>query len=231
MAKITPGTMAGQVSGSVGNDTYSHNRYGSYVRRRVVPIKKTTEWTLGARGRLINASQEWGSLTAAQQLAWATYAQSAPITDRLGAKQVLTGHAAFVQINNRILLGGGTMIDVPPAEAAPPALLTMVTTFDIGVGTSTIAYTTTPLAAGHCLYVQGAVITRPGVRYFKNLLKLIKVSAAALASPYDYQADLEARFGPLAVGMRVVLMAAVLDNTTGLLSAPYMDEGIVVSTA
>jgi len=188
------------------------------------------EWTLAARARLIDASQSWGGLTPAQQLAWNTYAESAPITDRLGNKQVLTGHAAFVQINARILVGGGTKVLVPPVVAAPPALLTMVSTFDIGAGTSTIVYTTTPLAAGNCLYVQGAVLLNPGQRYFKNRLKLIKVSAAALASPYDYQADMESRFGPLVVGQRVILLASVLSKTSGLISAPYIDEGLIVST-
>jgi hypothetical protein len=106
----------------------------------------------------------------------------------------------------------------------------MVTTYDIGVGTSTIAYTTTPLAAGNCLYVQGAVLLNPGQRYFANRLKLIDVTAAALASPYDYQAKMELRFGPLVVGQRVVLMASVLSATSGLLSAPYVDTGVIVST-
>jgi len=230
MAKITPGSLAGAVSGSLGNCTFAHNRYGYYIRNRVVPTKVVNEWTLAARARLIDASQSWGGLTPAQQLAWNTYAESAPITDALGNKQVLTGHAAYVQVNNRILVGSGTKVLVPPLVAAPPALLTMVTTFDIGVGTHTIAYTTTPLAAGNCLYVQGAVLLNPGQRYFKNRLKLIKVTAAAAASPYDYLADLQARFGPLVVGQRVILLASVLSNTSGLISAPYVDEGLVVST-
>ena len=229
--KFLGGGLIGAPSGSLGGLTASHNRHGYYLRARVVPTKIVNEHTLAARARLADASQYWGTLTSAQQLAWNTYAESAPITDRLGSKQVLTGHGAFVQVNNRILVGSGTKILIPPLVAPPPALLTMVTTFDIGIGTSTIAFTVTPLAAGHCLYVKAAVLINPGQRYFKNRLKLIHVSAAALASPYDYQSDIEARFGALEVGHRVILMASVLDNTTGLISAPYIDEGVVVETA
>jgi len=228
--KFLAGGLAGAPSGSVGGVTASHNRYGYYYRARVIPTKVVNEHTLTARARLVDASQHWGTLSAAEQMAWATYAESAPITDRLGSKQVLTGHAAFVQINARILVAGGTIIDAPPVSAAPPALLTMVTTFDIGAGSTTITYTTTPLAAGHCLYVQGAVLLNPGQAYFKNRLKLIHVSAAALASPYDYAAAMEARFGALVVGQRVVLMASVLDSATGLISPPYIDSGLVVTT-
>jgi hypothetical protein len=133
-------------------------------------------------------------------------------------------------LNARILLTAGTKIGVPPIVASPPSLLTLVGTYDIGAGTSTLAYTTTPLAAGNCLYVQAAVLVKPGVQYFSNLLKLVKVSAAALVSPYDWQADVEARFGPLVVGNKVVLMASVLSSTTGLLSAPQIVSGTVVST-
>ena len=229
--KFLAGGLAGAPSGSLGGLTASHNRYGYYYRARVIPTKVVNENTLTARARLVDASQHWGTLSAAEQMAWATYAESAPITDRLGSKQVLTGHAAYVQLNARILVGGGTMIDAPPVSAAPPALLTMVTTFDIGIGTSLITFTACPLAANHCLYVQGAVLLNPGQAYFKNRLKLIYVSTAALAAAYDYEADMGARFGPLAVGQRVVLLASVLDNTTGLISPPYIDQGTIVSTA
>jgi len=230
MALIKYGSLAGAISGALGNDVFSHNRYGPYVRNRVVPTKVVNEYTLGARGILIDASQAWGALTDAQMLAWRTWADSNPITNRLGDKQILTPHAAFVQCNARILVGAGTKIDVPPAEGAPPALLTMVTTFDIGLAGTEVAYTVTPLGAGHCLYVQAAVLSNPGQRYYRNKLKLVDVTAAAAASPYDWLAAVETRFGTLAVGNRVVIMCAVLDNTTGLLSAPYVDEGVVVET-
>ena len=228
--KFLAGGLAGAPSGSLGGVTASHNRYGYYYRARVVPIKRTTEWTLAARARMVNASQFWGTLNSAAQKAWELYAESTPITDALGSKQVLTGHTACVQCNARILLTSGVKIGSPPAVAAPPALLTVTGSWDVGAGASTLAYTTTPLGAVDCLYVQAAVLVKPGVQYFANLLKLVRVSAAALASPYDWQADVEARFGPLVVGNIVVLMASVLSAATGLLSAPQIVKGTVVST-
>jgi len=197
----------------------------------VVPTKVVNQYTLTARARLADASQAWGLLTSAEQAAWNVYAESCPIKDRLGSQQVLTGHGAFVKANCSILVGSGTKVTIPPLVAAPPALLTMVTTFDIGLTTTEIAYTATPLAAGHCLYVQAAVLVRPGQRYFANRLKLVDVTAAAAASPYDYQAAVEERFGALEVGHRVVIMASVLDNVTGLRSAPYIDQGVIEETA
>lgn len=229
--KFKGGPAVSVASGSIGGTTFSRNRYGPYTRTRAIPTLVSNANTLAVRARLAQVSQAWGALTSAQMLAWSVYADSSPITDRLGDKQVLTPHAAFVQINARILLAGGTMVSVPPADEAPPSLLTCVGTFDIGAGTSTLAYTTTPLAASDCLYVQAAVLTRPGQRYWRNRLKLVHVSAAALASPFDYQASVEARFGALVVDQRVVLLASVLDKLTGLLSAPFIQEGVIVETA
>lgn len=231
MAKIMHGSLAGAVSGSLGNCTFSHNRYGAYIRTRGIPTLVRNEFTLGARAKLIDASQSFGALTDAQQKAWRLWADSNPITDRLGQKQVLTPHAAFVRLNGRILVGGGTKINVPPAVAAPAALTTMTTTFDIGTGTSTVVFAPSPLGASNCLYVQAAVLSNPGQRYYANKLKLVKVSAVNLATPYDYQADVEARFGPLVVGQRLIILCSVLDNATGLMSAPYVDEGVITEAA
>jgi len=228
--KYKGGSVVATASGSVGGLTMSRNRYGQYIRIRAIPTKVSNENTMSARARLIQVSQAWGLLTSAQQRAWAVYADSAPITDALGDKQVLTPHAAYVQINARVVLAGGTILTAPPSAAAPPSLTACTGTWDIGAGTSTLAYTVTPLAANHCLYVQAAVLIKPGQRYWKNRIKLIKVSAAALASPYDWQADTESRFGALVIGQRVVLLASVLDKTTGLISAPAIEEGVVVST-
>lgn len=228
--KFLAGGLAGAPSGSLGGVTAAHNRYGYYYRARVVPIKRTTEWTLAARARMVNASQFWGTLNSAAQKAWELYAESTPITDALGSKQILTGHAACVQCNARILLTTGVKIGVPPVVAAPPALTSVTATYDIGAGTHTLVYLATPLAAADCLYVQAAVLVKPGVQYFSNVLKLVKVSAAALASPYDWLADVQTRFGPLVVGNIVVLMASVVSAATGLLSAPQVVKGTVVST-
>ena len=231
MAKIMYGSLAGAVSGKLGNTVFSHGRYGPYVWNHTIPTLVQNQWTLAAREILVEVSQAWGALTDAQRLAWETWATTHPITDRLGQKQVLAGSAAYSQINARILVGAGTAIDVPPTDAPPPSLTACVGTFDIGLVGTEIAYTVTPLAAGHCLYVKAAVLNSAGARYFANKLKLVDVTAAAAASPYDYQAAVEARFGPLVVGQRVVLLASVLDNTTGLISAPSIDQGVIVETA
>lgn len=230
MAKVMHGTLAGQVSGSVGAETYSRNRYGAYVRNRAKPVVPVTEFVLNAKARLSAESARWNTLDADERLAWQTWAQTNPITDRLGQSQILTGHAAFVGINTRLAFAGNSVIDVPPVAAAPVALTTLTGTWDIGAGDFELAFTPTPLGATEKLWVQAAVVDRAGINFVKNLLKVVVVSAAAQATGYDTQAAIESRFGALAVGQIVVVMASVFSTATGLLSSPRMVRGTVVTT-
>ncbi len=230
MALIRPGSLAGQVSGSLGNTVFSHNRYGAYIRKRTKPTLVTNANTLAARGRLVAASQNWGTLDEATKRAWASWAQGNPITNRLGDRHTLTGHAAYVQLNSRIQLAGGALLELPPTAIAPPSLDTLALEADIGVGDFEATFTPTPLATGLAAYIQAAVLEQPGQAYYKNKLKLVYVGAGATASPVALQSAIEDRFGALQVGHRVVLLGSVLDTATGLLSGARTVEAEVVST-
>lgn len=222
MAKIMYGSLAGAISGSLGNDVFSHNKGGAYVRRRVIPTKVENTYTTEVRNNLTACSRAWGALTSDQQAAWNTYAQSHPITDRLGQKQVLFGAAAYTQINARILRAGDTVISLPPAVVAPVPLLTFSGAATAAAQDCVLTYTGTPLAATERLWLQAALLINPGQNYFKNLLKLVVVSDLAQATGLDVGPEINDRFGTWAVGNRIILMGAVYESTTGLLSGPQL---------
>jgi len=230
MAKIMLGSLAGAVSGSVGNTTYSHNRYGAYIRERIIPTKRITHWTAQAKAQLIAASKAYGALQEADRKAWETWAAGGPVVDRLGAKQILDPHAAYVSVNARILRMGGAMIDVP--SASPPPSLPAITgvTYDLGTPGCKITWTGGALGASEHLWIALGVTAKAGLRYWENLLKLVTVSGAAATSPADIEGDMIDRFGSLAVGQVVVGRLYVADDESGLLSAPYELLGVVVST-
>lgn len=230
MAKFTPGPTVGAVSGSIGGTTYSRNRYGAYMRTRAKPVVSTTSEAMNAKGRLGAASEGWRALTDAQRLSWVTYAQTNPAIGSLGNQQILTGHAALVQLNTRLARAADSALSDPPVSSAPTALATLSATYDIGVGTSQINFTATPLGADDRLWVNYAVVDSVGINYIENLLKLCTVTAKAQATAYDYQSDVEARFGTLIVGQKLFIRAQVFDSVTGLLSAPLQTSGVIVST-
>lgn len=230
MAKFSPGPLAGAISGSIGGSTYSHNRYGPYIRRRAIPTTSTTADALAAKARLGTASADWQNLTNAQRAAWLSYAQTNPVTDTLGNPQVLTGHQLYISLNTRIARAGDTAISLPPVDPAPDSLVSLSLNLDIGAGAFDATYTSTPLGADDRLWLRACVLDSPGITFVENLLKLVSSTAKAQASPYDFQADIEARFGTLSVNQVVVVQASVFDSATGLLSKPLRAHGTVVTT-
>lgn len=228
--KVMYGGPVANASGSLAGVVASHNRGGSYFRRRTVPTKSTTTYATNAKARLAAASSAWKSLTAPQRESWVTWAQTNPITDTLGEKRVLSGQQAYIQLNSRILFIGGTQIVVPPVVSAPNALTSVTLTADIGAGNFEIAFTPTPAAAGNSIWVRAAVVDSPGITFVQNLYKLVQVSAAAQASPLDIQTAVEGRFGTLIVGQQVFVAASVMNRASGLLSQPALTRAVVVST-
>lgn len=230
MAKVKLGGLALQVSGSIGGDTWSHNRYGTYTRRRAIPVTSTTSYALQQKARFSQASGAWKNLTDAQKAAWSAWAQTNPIIDTLGDPQILQGNVAYVQLNCRRLLDGQALLSVPPVSDTPAPLTTLGGTFDIGAGDFEITFTPTPVGATNLLFVRAAVVDSAGIEFVKNRLKLVTLSALNEASGFDIEAATAARFGALAVGQKVVVQAQVYERATALLSTPLRTSGIIVST-
>lgn len=231
MAKITAGPLAGVVSGKLGCVVFSRGRYGPYLRTRVLPTRVSTEATRDVRGRLSSLSKAWASLDGAEQLAWKTWAETHPIVDRLGNSRVLSGSAAFIQLNARILQASGTQIDVPPTVASPAPILTLSLVVDVGVGDeATLDWTSGQTGAMECVAVWMAVVDSLGREYYRNLMKLVAVTAGAQATGIDLQAAIESRFGTSLLGQRVFVEAEVWDNATGLVSSRSACSTIVISS-
>ena len=230
MAKIILGPMVGAASGSVGATTFSHNRYGTYTRRRAIPVTSTTTPATNAKARFTTRSQAWQGLTAAQRLAWKEWALDHPITDTLGQQQTLQPNAAYIKLNGRLEAVGLSPITAPPVVAPPAGLLTLVADGDIGTGDVDLTYTATPLGATEYLNIRAAVVNSAGILYVENLLRQIGISAAAQASPFDYQTLIETRFGTLIVGQTIHVEVSIIDSATGLVSGALKDTVVVIDT-
>lgn len=228
--KFMPGPFIGNASGSVGGQVASRNRYGAYFRTRAIPVTSTTPAALNAKARFTTASQAWIALTEGQRLAWKEWALDNPVIDRLGQQQELQGNAAYIQINARLAAIGTAPIVAPPVAAAPTGLLTLAQTCDIGTGNFELVFTATPTGAGVLLYIQSAIVNSGGINYVSNKLRLIGVSGAAEASPFDHQTLLEARFGTAVVNQWVHSLVSTVDTTTGLLSGALSVKTQVIDT-
>lgn len=230
MAKYVPGPLISEFRGKLGGIVGTRNRYGAVIRVWVKPVVSTTEYATNAKARLGAATQAWQALTGAQKLAWTEFAASRPVIGALGEQQILTGHVAYVGVRTRMALAGVALLTDPPVGTPPLPLTSLTLTADIGAGDVEVAYTATPLAATEQLWIEACAVSSSGINYITNLLRWITTSPGAAASPYVFQAPLEARIGALQVGMTCHVMVSVFDNATGLLSAPLRDRVLVTTT-
>jgi len=229
MAKIMLGSLAGAISGGLGNDVFSHGRHGYYVRRRVVPTKTMNANTLNVQNILTICARYWGLLDPQEQTAWGTWASAHPITDRLGQKQVLFGAGAYNQLNCRLLRAGDTAILTPPTASPPAPLTTLSAVLDASAHTAILTTAPNPLGANNRLWIEAAIVNSPGVNYMENAFKLIAVSAKNQATGYGFGTALELRFGTLLTTEKYQIRVSVMDSTTGLLSGPVTVPGAVVA--
>lgn len=88
-------------SGSVGGFTASHNRFGSYIRNRTIPVNPNSVAQNQVRSILADLTEQWqNQLTPARRQAWSDYAANTPVTNRLGDSIRLTGLNHFVRSNS-----------------------------------------------------------------------------------------------------------------------------------
>jgi hypothetical protein len=92
-----------------------------------------------------------------------------------------------------------------------------------------LAFTSGALAAGVHMMIWAAVVNAPGRLYYANLLKLVKISAAAATTPQAVGTELVARFGALAAGQRVYVHVQTIDSVTGLVSGIAIESTTVVA--
>lgn len=108
--------LGGQLSGSAGGLTASHNRYGQYVRNRSIPVNPNSTRQQDVRAAFAAATIAWRSLSQGERDAWIAYADQTPILNRFGETVVPTGQAMFVSTNTFLLGIGQPIKDVAPTS-------------------------------------------------------------------------------------------------------------------
>jgi hypothetical protein len=209
-------------SGSVAGTTSSRNRFGQYRRTRAIPVNPDSSFQGTVRNRLAVNAAAWRALTAAQRAGWGDLGNSMTRTDSLGQTITLTGFQAYCSCNGNNLAAGNAAVSDCPALTTPSGLLTAVIT--LTAAAMSIAYTTTPLAAGTRLFTYVS-LQRSAGRNYESDFRLLAVSAAAAASPANVYAAYVARFGIPIVGNRIFFKFLIYQG--GFLSGPMTTSQVV----
>ena len=202
-------------SGSLQSETSSRNRYGQYVRGRVVPVNVNSTAQGTVRARMSANAATWRTLTDTQRAGWAALGASITRTDSLGQAYTLNGFSCYCMVNNNNLAAGNAVVATAPALVTPASIVTATVT--LTAAAFSIAYTATPLGAGSRLFSYCSPQRSAG-RAFEGDYRLIAVSAAAAASPAVITTAYTARLGTPVVGMKIFMSLYVY--TAGFVSAP-----------
>lgn len=117
MALIKFGGGIVDARGSVAGNVFSRNRFGAYLRSRVVPVNPNSSRQQVMRAAVQTITQRWkNTLTDAQRAGWAAYAAAVAWTNKLGETQYLTGFNMYVRTNVFLTQIGGTVVDAAPTE-------------------------------------------------------------------------------------------------------------------
>lgn len=199
----------GQLSGSGGSVTASHNRYGSYLRNRTIPVNPNTVSQQAVRALFGGVSQAWRTLTEAQRTAWSDLSPNVPRVDALGQSYVLSGNALCMSVNSLLQAVGQAVNYFAPALDSPPVMTSLSVVVDVtGLEGMIPTFTNTGGTANNFLIVRASAPRSPGRDYIgRSELRQITVLAGNAASPGALEAAYEAVFGAgweAEVGMEIV---------------------------
>lgn len=221
--KMTP-SLAGAYSGSVGGLTASHNKGGAYFRRRSVPTDPGSPFQVNVRSVLASLAEYWrNTLTAAERVAWDTYAANVSWIDTLGQTMFLSGINHFVRSNvprlqNNIFFGEGYdafSAATALVEAAPTtfnlgdAAVVSVLDLEVGGGESNLSVGVGTRPATSDLLVYASAPQDPSINFFKG--PYVMVGSLAGVAVTTVSANLASsditpyatRYAAPAVGQRV----------------------------
>lgn len=172
------------------------------MRNRRTPVNPPGTGRRGfIRSAFAAASQFYGAMSPAQQAAWASFADSHPITDKLGQSIKLTAHQMSVAVNTQLQNVGEPMAATVPVALSPVAFV--LTSITAAAGTP--AFTFTPSGGGNAgdFYLYAFSPQLSGGRGFNNRWWQAGHIAADASTPVNVLAAYTAEFGVLTAGNRI----------------------------
>jgi len=118
---IKLGDVVGQASGSLRSSTYSHNRFGAYIRNRTIPVNPNSDRQSTVRTLMQTLTNAWSQiLTPENRADWNQYGDNVPVTNRLGESINLTGLNHYIRSNVPRIVAGLARVDAGPAIFSLP---------------------------------------------------------------------------------------------------------------
>ena len=218
-----------QGSASLGGATFSKNRGGNYIRKRVAPVQPRSSAQQSVRATLSALSGQWKGLGATVNAAWLALASGITLKDSLGNSYVPTGNQLFVGLNATL-----TACAEPTITAAPASMPTFADMLPIAVtataGTPSLAITTSLAAAptGFIFLVRATPQVSAGRAFFgTSKYRILSKYAATSFASINALAAYNARFGSLVAASKLSVRVTLVQISSGFESM-YAEATVVV---
>lgn len=229
MAKFLAGVGFGQASGSVAGSTYSHNKFGPYIRNRAMPVNPNTSFQAAVRSRFGNLSQSWRGLTASQRTQWNTQAVNISLVDSLGQAYTPTGAQYYVGVNaNRIALGSAISTS-PPAIDTQQVITSLSVTAVGATGVITATFAPAIAASTHYELLATAPMSAGKTFIRQSQFKTLAYLASTDTSPYVATTVYGVRFGAIVTGNvgQLIVFALRPYGANGYAGVQYSSRTII----
>lgn len=173
-------------------------------------------------------SAGWNLLSEDDRASW--IAQKLDRVDRLGHPYIVSGKDLYNLANRNLFNAGQAPTDTCLGIAAPVpvATLALASLGGPGVDAFSITFTATPVPAGFTMLVYGTQSLSAGTyKPAPSQFKLIDALPAATTSPESIDGGYRAVYGDTIVGGTVFARVVIINNTTGMASAPVTARAIV----
>lgn len=176
----------GDIRGSIGGKVYSKNRYGNYIRSRIVPVNPSSSRQQAARNAFSNAAVYWSqTLTAAERTAWNDYAAAVPVLNKLGQQVYLSGFCMFLRSCSLWTLVGESVVEAGPTVLTLPEV--------DGTMSATISEATQLISVS--FDTNKAWVSEDGAFLFVTMSKPVGVGRSYLEGPYRYASKVDGDSG------------------------------------
>lgn len=195
--KYVPSALIGQMSGSQGSTVASHNRYGSYLRNRTIPVNPNSPAQSTIRALLAAFSQQWRILTAGQQTGWRSLSELLPRTDVQGQTIVLAGNIFYNSFNiTRDSVSLARLDTAPALVEVPPSFNILDAQLSVGGPTMTLFPGIINGTATNRLLISATPALSAGITFVKpSLYRNITTIVGDTILASDVQAAYETIFG------------------------------------
>lgn len=192
---IFNGLLITNASGRLGNDVFSRNSGGPYVRALGNPNPNPpTDEQLYCRSAMTKIVEKWRSLSPAQRLAWSQMADNFPVPGRTGVVRSIGGLPAFTRANHPRLcsqLWLGTDLDFVYDPPDPPVVpferpQDIAAVFPIGDTNFYLSFNTSSVWTLSVLSAMLVYVSPPldlSVNWYKSPMTLVAAVITPVESP------------------------------------------------